>query len=205
MSLFSIRMLTPNVGKSALAAERARTLGGIYASNGAKVRVAKVVAGDGAGRIGLFAGFDDGKSMTQIFERVQADPSFARLREERELNPAGSVSGPEVYRTMYGEIQPGYPVILVREYTVSRDKLAGQLALMPELDALAQANDVKVLASVPVFSSDMGRLIAAYYYRSPAHLGAAIDGVGTSDEFQSIVTRAAAFGSLTRSWVAMNM
>jgi hypothetical protein len=51
----------------------------------------------------------------------------------------------------------------------------------------------------------MSRLVAAYFYRSAAHLGEAIDGVGTSAEFQSIVTRAAAFGSLTRSRVVMSM
>jgi hypothetical protein len=205
MSLVSIRTATPNVGKSVLVAERARTLGDIYARNGARVRVARVIAGDGAGQIYLSAGFDDGKSMAQIFEKVQADPSFARLREERELNPAGSASGPEVYRTVSGQQEPGYPVILMREYTVSRDKQAGILALIPELDALAKPHDIKIMTAVPVFSSDMGRLIAVYYYRSTGHLGAAIDGVGMSAEFQSIVARAAEFGSLTKSRVLMSM
>jgi len=205
MSLISIRMLTPTVGKSALAAERARALGGIYARNGARVRVARVVAGDGAGQIYLAVAFDDGKSMAQIFENVQADPSFARLREERELNPAGSVTGPEVYRIVHGQVEPGYPVVLMREYTVSRDKQANMLALMPELDALIKHHDIKMLAAVPVFSGDMGRLIAGYYFKSPSHLGVAMDGVGISAEFQSIVTKAAEFGSLTRSRVVMNM
>ena len=205
MSLISIRMLTPNAGKSALAAERARTLGGIYARNGARARVARVIAGDGTGQIYVSVAFDDGKSMAHIFEKVQADPSFAKLREERELNPAGSVSGPEVYRTVHGQVEPGYPVVLMREYTISRDKLAGALALLPELDALVPRHDIKIVAAVPLFSSDMGRLIAGYYFRSPDHLGASIDGVGVSAEFQAIVARAAEFGSLTRSRVVMSM
>jgi len=50
MSMYSIRMVTPNVGKSALATEWTRALGGIYAHYGAKVRVARVVAGDAAGQ-----------------------------------------------------------------------------------------------------------------------------------------------------------
>ena len=186
-------------------AERARALAGIYARNGARARVARVIAGDEAGQIYVGLTFDDGKSMAQIWERTQADPSLARLMEERELNPAGSASGPEVYRTVYGQVEPGYPVILQREYTISRDKLSSALALLPELDALVKDQDIRILAAVPVFSSDMSRLIAGYYYRSPARLGEAIDGVGTSAEFQSIVTRAAAFGSLTRSRVLSNM
>ena len=136
---------------------------------------------------------------------LRADPAIARLWEERELDPAGSISGPEVYRTVYGQVEPGYPIILMREYTVSRDKQASMLALMPELDAVAKPHDIKILAAVPVFSSDMNRLIASYYYKSPGHLGAAMDSVGISAEFQSLVTEAAAFGSLTRSRVVMNM
>ena len=53
-------------------------------------------------------------------------------REECELNPAGSISGPEVYRTVH-QVEQGYPVVLMREYTVSRDKLAGVLALISVL------------------------------------------------------------------------
>ena len=148
MSMYSIRMVTPNVGRSALAAERTRALGGIYAHHGAKVRVARVVAGDAAGQIFLGVSVDDGKSLAQVFEKVEADPSFAKLREEHELNPAGSLSGPEVFRIVHGKVDHGYPVILQREYAVSRDKLAGQLALMPELDALIRGQDIKVLAAV---------------------------------------------------------
>jgi hypothetical protein len=201
MSLVSVRTVTPFAGKSALAAERARTLADIYTRHGGKARVASVIAGDLAGQIALYVGFDDGKSMGEVFEKYQADPAYAKLREEHGLNPAGSVSGPEVYRFVYGQAEPGYPISLHREYTMSRDKVADALALMPELDALGQAHDIKVAAAVPVFSSDMARFIANYRYRSPAHLGAAIDGVGMSAEFQALVNRAAALGSLTRSRV----
>jgi hypothetical protein len=133
-----------------------------------------------AGQVVLYAGFSDGKSMAEIWEKCQADPSFAKLREEHGLDPAGSLTGPEVYRFVYGQSEPGYPVLVQREYTISRDKIADALELMPELDALGQAHDIKVGAVVPVFSSDMARFIAVYRYRSPAHLGAAIDGVGMS-------------------------
>lgn len=182
-----------------------RTLGSIYARHGASTRVARVIAGDLAGQIVFYAGFDDGKSMAQIWEKCQADPSFAKLREERELNPAGSLSGPEVYRYVYGQSEPGYPVVLQREYTISRDKVADALALMPELNALGKDHDMKVAAAVPVFSGDMSRFIAVYRYRSPAHLGAGIDSVGISAEFQSIVNRAAAFATLTKSRVVSDM
>ena len=205
MSFYSIRLLAPTAGKTVLATERIRALGSIYARHGAMIRVGRVVAGDAAGQLYLGTGFADGKSLAQVFEKVQADPAFAKLREERELNPAGSVTGPEVFRVVHGQVEPGYPVVLMREYAVAREKLAGIVALMPELDALGKRHDIKILGAVPVFSSDMGRMIAGYYYRSPAHLGDALDGVGASAEFAAIVTKAAGFGSLTRSRVVMSM
>jgi len=201
MSLVSLRTAKPFAGKAALAAERARTLGGIYARNGGRVRIGRVIAGDGVGQIYLGVAFDDGKTMAQVFEKVQADPSFAKLTEEAELDPAASVSGPEVYRFLYGQPGPSHPINLYHEYTMSREKAADALALMSELDALLKDHDVRLTVTVPVFSTDMARFIVDYRYRSPAHLGAAIDGVGTSTEFQAIVNKAAALGSLTRSRV----
>jgi hypothetical protein len=205
MSLIATRTVAPFPGKFALAAERARTLAGIYASHGAKARVTRVVTGDMAGQIVLLVAFDDGKSMTEIYEKYQADPAWAKLREEHGLNPAGTLTGPDLYRFVYGRSEPGYPVVLQREYTVARDKVADVLAMMPELDAMMKQHDISVAAATPVFSSDMTRLIAAYRLRSSAHLGAAIDGVGMSAEFQSLVGRAAALGTLARSRVLADL
>jgi len=205
MAFISIRSVIPHPGKDALVVERARTLGEIYNRYGARTRVARVAAGDGAGQIYLAVAVDNGKTLAAAYDRVQADPAFAKLLQEREQNHGGTMTGPEVYRTVHGQVQPGHSVVLMREYAVARDKLESILALMPELDTLVQAHDVKVLASLPVFSADMERMIAAYYFRSAAHLGDAMDGVGQSAEFQTIVTRAAAFGRLVRSRVVVNI
>jgi hypothetical protein len=57
MALISIRLATPLAGKAALSAERAHTLGGIYARHGAKARVGRVIACAGAGQIYLGIGW----------------------------------------------------------------------------------------------------------------------------------------------------
>jgi len=205
MAMYSIRKFAPIAGKSALLAERARSLAGIYAQNGARARVARVIAGDDAGQIYVIVSVDDSKTMMHIWEKTQTHPAFQKLLEDHEIEPAGSGSGPDVYRTVHGQVQPGYPVILMREYTISRDRLDDALGLMPELDALVQRHAGHLLAAVPVFSGDMGRLIVGYYHKSAAHLGDNIDGVGTSAEFRAIVAKAASFGSLTRSRVLHNV
>jgi len=205
MSLVSIRRLTPTLGKTAVMTQRVRAVAEVYARHGARGRVASVVAGDGAGQIYLTLHFESGKRMTEIWEKTQADPAFTKVMAERERDPAGSVVGPDVYRVAFGQLDAGYPVVLMREYAIARDKLEGALGLMPDLAALMKAHDVGLVAATPVFSGDMSQLIAAYYCRSPAHLGSAIDGVGASAEFRSIVTRAAAFGTLARSRVLVNI
>ncbi len=162
MSFASVRLAKPNPGKTALT--MAQTLGGIYARHGANIRIGKVIAGDGAGQIYLGVYFADGKSMGQIFEKVQANPAFAKHNEGRELNPSSTVSGPDVYRVAYGQVGLGYPLLLVREYSIAYDKRAGMLALCPEVDALMKPHDVGFLGAVPAFAGDMGVFWAVYYF-----------------------------------------
>jgi len=141
----------------------------------------------------------------QVATAAENDPSRVRLNEERGQNPGGTVDGPEVFRTVFGEVSPGFPVILQREYSIARDKLGNALELLPEIEALVGGHGAKLLAAVPVFSSDMGRLIVAYYFRSPADLGNGMDVVGASQEFQAILVRAAGFASLARSRVVVSI
>jgi hypothetical protein len=195
----------PFAGKSELATERARTLGGIYARHGARVRVARTIAGADAERIRLYIMYDNGTSMGQIWEKCRTDPSLVKLLQEREVDPEGSLSGPAVYRTVYGQMEPDYPVVQEREYAMSRDKVADALALMPGIEALGKGLDIKIAATVPVFSNEMNRLTAVYFFRSLAQMGTAMDGIYMSAEFQSIVTEAAAFGSLTKSRIISSM
>jgi hypothetical protein len=53
MTVISVRRMTPTVGKTELATSRVRTMAGIVATTGARVRIGQVVAGEGAGCIQL--------------------------------------------------------------------------------------------------------------------------------------------------------
>lgn len=201
MTVISVRRMTPTVGKTELATSRVRTMAGIVATTGARVRIGQVVAGEGAGCIQLYAAFPDFVSISKATITIAADPARVKLLHERELNPAGEVVGPDVYRTVFGDVAPDYSVIMQREYRVPRENLQNALSLLPEIEELGKSHDYKMMAVVPVIADDLSRLIVAYYSRTMEDLGRTIDEVGMSEQFQKIVTKANTFGTLEKSRV----
>ena len=201
MTVISVRKMTPTVGKTELATSRVRAMAGIVARAGARVRIGQVVAGEGAGSMHLYAAFEDFSSISRATLTIASDPARATLLHERELNPAGEVVGPEVYRTIYGDVAPNYPIVMQREYRLPRENLQDALSLLPEIEKLGKSHDFKMMAVIPVIADDLGRMIVAYYNKTMEDLGKTIDEVGMSEKFQTIVTKANTFGTLEKSRV----
>ena len=201
MTVISVRKMTPTVGKTELATSRVRAMAGIVARAGARVRIGQVVAGEGAGSMHLYAAFEDFSSISGATLTIASDPARATLLHERELNPAGEVVGPEVYRTIYGDVAPNYPIVMQREYRLPRENLQDALSLLPEIEKLGKSHDFKMMAIVPVIADDLGRMVVAYYNKTMEDLGKTIDEVGMSEKFQKIVMKANTFGTLEKSRV----
>ena len=201
MTVISVRKMTPTVGKTELATSRVRAMAGIVARAGARVRIGQVVAGEGAGSMHLYAAFEDFSSISRATLTIASDPARAALLHERELNPAGEVVGPEVYRTIYGDVAPNYPIVMQREYRLPRENLQDALSLLPEIEKLGKSHDFKIMAIVPVIADDLGRMVVAYYNKTMEDLGKTIDEVGMSEKFQKIVTKANTLGTLEKSRV----
>ena len=201
MTVISVRKMTPTVGKTELATSRVRAMAGIVARAGARVRIGQVVAGEGAGSMHLYAAFEDFSSISRATLTIASDPARAALLHERELNPAGEVVGPEVYRTIYGDVAPNYPIVMQREYRLPRENLQDALSLLPEIEKLGKSHDFKMMAIVPVIADDLGRMVVAYYNKTMEDLGKTIDEVGMSEKFQKIVTKANTLGTLEKSRV----
>ena len=201
MTVISVRRMTPQIGKTELATSRVRAMAGIVATAGGRTRIGQVVAGEGAGSMQLYAAFTDFTSISKATLAIAADPARVKLLHERELNPAGEVVGPEVYRTVFGDVAPDYPVIMQREYRLPRENLQNALSLLPEIEKLGKSHDFKMMAVVPVIADDLGRMVVAYYSKTMEDLGRTIDEVGMSEEFQKIVTKANTFGVLEKSRV----
>jgi hypothetical protein len=203
MTIISKRVFRPLPGKAALAHSRIRRLSENLARLGGRVRLAAVAWGDGARDLHLYGVFDSMQAGAKVFSALGEDADSLKLRAESENDPASVWDGPEIWRTVFGQPRPDYPVMLQREYSIDRRNLRRALDLMPEIQAL-DAN-MPMIGVVPVVSGDMARFMVGYYAKSLVELGEAIDRVGMSEAFQAIVVRAAELGTLTKARAIMNI
>jgi hypothetical protein len=198
MTVISRRTLAPLAGKSELALERAKRLAGILTRLGGVVRTVRVVAGGDVGNIELLARFQDFTAASKTNAAFAADEEAAALWRERERDPSATITGPYVYRTVWGEVSR-LPVIVQREYQVSRQNLPELMALLPE--AHAAAGKQPMIATIPVFAPQMDRLVVGYYSESIEHMGRNIDQYGVSEAFQAVVQKASRFGTIVSARV----
>ena len=194
MAVISRRIMVPIVGKTELAHERAKKLAAIMTKAGAGVRVLKVIFGEDAGNIEIFARFADFTEGTRASVAIQSDPDFKALMVEREKNTAAIASGPYVYRLVFGEVSV-QPVLLQREYQIDRKNLKHALDLLPEVKSANDPNS-GLSAAVPTFSAEMDLLIITYYANSIDHMGENIDKYGLSQPFRDVVMKASEYGKL---------
>ena len=70
MTIISRRIATPISGKSQLAHQRISALGDAMTRAGARVRIARVLFGEGAGSVHVYGSFDTFKDGTQTSEKM---------------------------------------------------------------------------------------------------------------------------------------
>ena len=203
--IISRRILTPMLGKSDLVLTRAKSMQEIMTKHGAMSRVAKIVAGDMAGSIHLTGSYENMQSGCDSFNEMSNDPSRIALMKEREADPGGHLIGPEVFRTIYGNISPDHKVIMMREYQLSRSNLSEAVKVFPDIDALLKNEDASFMAVIPMVATNMDRLIACYYFSDMSSMGEQVDRVGMSEEMQNIVLKASNSGNLVSSRVLLTV
>ena len=198
MTVISRRVLIPLPGKSELALERAKRLEGILERLGAAVRTCKVLAGEDVGSLEILSRFPDFTAASKLNAAVQVDAEMQRLWKEREAEPAAQSLGPYVYRTVFGEVSR-LPVLVQREYRISRKNLPQALKLLPEAHNAVAGKPMA--AVIPVFAPEMDRLLITYYSESIEEMGRNLDTYGMSEAFQAVVQKASEYGELTRARV----
>ncbi len=203
MAIIAITIASPHLGKRSAAESRARQLGEIYARHGASVKISSVLSGPNAGCIALVRGYADFRTGAKAFQAINDDPAHVEFWREREANPAADiVIARNIVRSVYGEGQwDTHPVSQIRQYDVTRDKLADVLNIFPEVDKLVSEADVNVVGLLPVTGDNLSSMAVSYQFRSIDHWAEALDTVGTSDEFQALVVKASEFGTLRSAFV----
>ena len=203
MTVISKRVFRLVSGKAALGHSRIKRLSEILVRVGGRVRACNVAWGDGARDVHLYGVFQNMEAGAKAFAAMVEDPEGVKLRAESEKEPASEWEGPEVWRAVFGEPQPDFPVMLQREYQMDRRNLKRAVELLPDVQALQP--DRPIIAVVPVISGDMGRFMVGYYATSLIDLGERIDRIGFSEAFQAIAVRAAELGTLTKARVIVNV
>ena len=204
MSVIVTIRVDPITGKSELVGSRLNQASEIWASKGAKTRVALISMGLNAGQILFAAAFEDFSSTMTAMESVYMDPAMQELMQQREREPGGKMIGPNMFRTIYGELGTlQEKAHLIRYYQMPRHNIPAAIELMGEIDALS--DDVNLTAVAPVAHEQMGMIAGVYRFNSMAHAGKSIDEVGMSEAFQNLVNKANTLGTLTSAQMNITM
>ena len=197
----SRRIAKPHPGKMDLVMERTHQLAGILSRHGAYTRIAQVVAGAGAGDFHVYARYDSMAAGTGANAAMVNAPAYKKLMADRAANPAADVTGPEVFRSIWGEMNPEDTVRMHRTYAIQRSHLKAAIGLLEEIGTLVKDEPVTVMAGVPVLASRMDTMTVVYGFADMHAFGEGVDRIGMSPEFQDIVNRADEVGTLFESRV----
>ncbi|PUE35543.1 hypothetical protein B9Z46_10890 [Limnohabitans sp. Hippo4] len=194
MTVISRRIIVPAQGKAEAALAQAKSLAEQATHAGTKTRLFKVIMGEDAGNLEMFVRFENFQDGINGFQTLAASASVNSARAQLEGGNVQSISGPYVYRTVFGE-PTAQPVLVQRQYQISRANLQAAIAMLPDAKAAFSAG-TGMTAVVPVFAPEMDRLAINYYMDSLQVLGKELDENAMSPAFQNVVAKAAQLGTL---------
>ena len=194
MTFILRRIIVPEQGKTEAATAQAKALAEQAAQAGTKTRLFKVIMGADAGNLEMFVRFENFQDGIGGFQSLAASAGVNNARSQLEGANVQSITGPYVYRTVFGE-PTAQPIIVQRQYQLSRANLQAAIAMLPDAKA-AFSVSTGMTAVVPVFAPEMDRLIINYYMNSLSDLGKELDDNAMSSAFQNVVSKAASIGNL---------
>jgi hypothetical protein len=197
----SRRIARPHPGKMDIVMERTARLVEILSRHGGKTRRSRVVAGAGAGEIHVYAQYDSMTAGTGANVAMMDDPEYKKLMADREADPAADIVGPEVFRSIWGTMDPADTVRMQRTYALQRSNMKAAIGLLEEIGTLVKNEPVSIMAGIPVLASRMDTMTVVYSFADMHAFGDGVDRIGMSPEFQDIVTRADDLGTLFESCV----
>jgi hypothetical protein len=194
MTVISRRIFVPVQGKAEAAIAQAKALAEQAAKAGTKTRLFKVIMGADTGNLEMFVRFENFQEGIGAFQTLASSSGVNSARTQLEGSNVQSISGPYVYRTVFGE-PTAQPIIVQRQYQLSRANLQAAIEMLPAAKAAFSAS-VGMTAVVPVFAPEMDRLVINYYMNSMSDLGKELDENAMSSAFQNVVSKAASIGNL---------
>ena len=171
---------------------------------GITARVSRVVFGQNAECL-AFSTF--AASFTEAMANVQkvfSSEMWSKVQMRLDDNPASDIVMPlNLVRVAAGEMKPSHRVMNFSLYNVKKDKSQIVIEMFEEVTTMCQKVDVNPVLLVPVTGDNMSSMVIAYGATSLEASGKAFDQMGMTEEFQSLVSRAAEVGELHNGWMTV--
>ena len=204
MTVITTNTQRPHPGKAKLQLNNMLEVTKAFGDMGITARVSRVVFGQNAGCL-VFSTF--AANFTEAMENTQkvySSEMWSRVQMRIDDNPSSDIIMPlNLVRVAAGEMKPTHRVMNFRWYLMKKDKMPIVMEMFEEVKGMCEKVDVNPVLLTPVTGENMSSMIIAYGATSLEASGKAFDQMGMTEEFQSLVSRAAEVGELHNGWMTV--
>ena len=204
MTVIATNTVRPHLGKAKLQLNNMLEVTKAFGDMGITARVSRVVFGQNAGCL-VFSTFAENftEAMADV-QKVFSSEMWSKVQMRLDDNPASDIVMPlNLVRVAAGEMKPTHRVMNFRWYLMKKDKMPMAMEMFEEVKGMCEKVDVNPVLLTPVTGDNMSSMIIAYGATSLEASGKAFDQMGMTEEFQSLVSRAAEVGELHNGWMTV--
>ena len=202
MTVIATNTVRPHLGKAKLQLNNMLEVTKAFGDMGITARVSRVVFGQNAGCL-VFSTFAANftEAMADV-QKVFSSEMWSKVQMRLDDNPASDIVMPlNLVRVAAGEMKPTHRVMNFMWYLMKKDKMPMAMEMFEEVKGMCEKVDVNPVLLTPVTGDNMSSMIIAYGATSLEASGKAFDQMGMTEEFQSLVSRAAEVGELHNGWM----
>ena len=204
MTVIATNTVRPHQGKAKLQLNNMLEVTKAFGDMGITARVSRVLFGQNAGCL-VFSTFAENftEAMADV-QKVFSSEMWSKVQMRLDDNPASDIVMPlNLVRVAAGEMKPTHRVMNFRWYLMKKDKMPMAMEMFEEVKGMCEKVDVNPVLLTPVTGDNMSSMIIAYGATSLEASGKAFDQMGMTEEFQSLVSRAAEVGELHNGWMTV--
>ena len=204
MTVIATNTVRPHLGKAKLQLNNMLEVTKAFGDMGITARVSRVLFGQNAGCL-VFSTFAANftEAMADV-QKVFSSEMWSKVQMRLDDNPASDIVMPlNLVRVAAGEMKPTHRVMNFRWYLMKKDKMPMAMEMFEEVKGMCEKVDVNPVLLTPVTGDNMSSMIIAYGATTLEASGEAFDQMGMTEEFQSLVSRAAEIGELHNGWMTV--
>ena len=204
MTVIATNTQRPHPGKAKLQLNNMLEVTKAFGDMGITARVSRVVFGQNAGCLVFSTSAANFTEAMADVQKVFSSEMWSKVQMRLDDNPASDIVMPlNLVRVAAGEMKPTHRVMNFRWYLMKKDKMPMAMEMFEEVKGMCEKVDVNPVLLTPVTGDNMSSMIIAYGATSLEASGKAFDQMGMTEEFQSLISRAAEVGELHNGWMTV--